>query len=443
MLVVTSNWCAADGSLSAGPAPGLVALFRAEVRLASLRAGVRGDGSYRPASGIAVIFAGDTFDWLTSREWAGDVRPWETTRRAAAARERVAIRSLQLAGRLIATLSSWARLGLRVPEADRRGRPRLDASVRVPVRISLLRGDRDRWLDRWAAPIAGPVAVGNTWTHDAVTVRHGEECEFPWHADGREPTLGESLAVDLVTRFGGWLADDVGPEPRVAVLLRRLVAGRLLDAPVRLWAWLAARQRHGIVSAMERSRVVDGWNRSVCGWHRAARRLGLGRCGGIDVLDDVAAAMTLGHAADGDRHSGPHGPGEAGTARPPRARAAACEILGHPPAGSTPASAGGGRVLCIGPPAVSRPGGGPPQRAGSAWPALFDPPGMPPRIAAAVEPLAPAAAVVAVGPAGPWLDWLSIGGAAAAAHGGHDESEGLGVWRSTASGRGNHVVDAA
>ena len=76
MLVVTSNWCVTDGTLSAGPPRGCLERFRAEVRRASLRCGFGRDGNYRPPDAIDVVLAGDTFDWLVSREWTGDVRPW-------------------------------------------------------------------------------------------------------------------------------------------------------------------------------------------------------------------------------------------------------------------------------------------------------------------------------------------------------------------------------
>ena len=81
MLVVTSNWCVSDGTLSAGPPRRLIDRFRAEVRKASLRGGFRCDGSNRPVDAIDVVLAGDTFDWLISREWTGDVRPWDVGRR--------------------------------------------------------------------------------------------------------------------------------------------------------------------------------------------------------------------------------------------------------------------------------------------------------------------------------------------------------------------------
>jgi hypothetical protein len=447
MLVVTSNWCVTDGSLAAGPAPGLVARLRGQLRLASLRAGIRGDGRYRPLIGITVVFAGDTFDWLTSLEWTGDARPWESSRRAAAARERVVAGSWRLAGRLVATLSAWGRRGIDVPLADQRGRPLAGSRGRVPVRVVILRGDRDRWIDRIA--FAGPrvaLSVGTEWTDGDVLVRHGQEIETLWH-DGGPPTLGESLAVELISRFGRSLQDADGLGRRLPAMLRLLAAGRLVDAPCRLAAWMAARNRDGSLSAPARGRVIDAWNRAVAAWHRAVRRLDLGGGEGVDLPGRLATALTLDARWQHElpmalAHEEP--PCEeplAETAERPPASSGACVVLGHPPAGFAPSSHWKSRVLCIGPAAVRRSGETHPGLPGAAGLAALDPPGM---IRAWADPVVapvPLAAHVARGTAEPWLDWLSLGGAGPG--GRQYDSAGCGIWRSRAAPAGQHIVDAA
>lgn len=449
MLIVTSNWCVPDGSLSAGPAAGLLERFRAEVRRASLRAGFRADGTYRPPTAVAVVLAGDTFDWLTSREWVGDVRPWEASRRAEAARERAAVRSLRLGGRLIATLASWGRRGLVVPAADRRGRPVPGGGCRVPVGVSVLRGDRDRWVDRMTAGGGGipGVSAGSRWDDGDVTVRHGEEIEPPWQEGGREPTLGDSLAVELVARFAASSGEvAAGLRPRMAAAVRGIVVGRLVDAPTRLAGWLNGQVRSGTLSAATRAALVDDWNHAVAGWHRAARRLGVARAAGVDVADDVAAALTL---RDGAGEAFPAvpwpEPGTTAAGTVPLPGPAACEILGHPPAGYMPPPSWRRRLLCIGPPAL------PPacQDCGLGAErvppglALFDPPGMIPRVAAAAWPAVPAAAVVAAGPAGPWLDWLPLVDGGPPPMGRHRDCGPHGIWRSQPCSSRRLVVDAA
>ena len=448
MLVVTANWCVPDGTLSSGPPRTLVARLRAEVRRASLRAGVRPDGSYRPVQAASIVFAGDTFDWLTSREWTGDVRPWESSRRAAAARERVAIASLRQGSRLVGTLMAWARRGFAVPDADRRGRPLPGSFRHVPLRIALLRGDRDRWIDRMVAPDAGHavVSVGTDWTDGIVTVRHGEEIESLWHPGGREPTLGESLAVDLIAQFAILLIDGAGRRPWWPAVVRRLVVGRIIDAPVRLAGWLAARERDGSLVAAERSAAVAAWNQALAGWHRAVRRLDLGDARGIDVADRVAASLAL-PADAGDafgvdatmEHFDPDAP------TPPAAGTAASEILGHPPAGFMPPAVWRRRVLCIGPGALQDAVGQRAERrpAGAAGLALFDPPGMIPRIAGVEDTPLPSAALVGTGATGPWLDWLPLDGGAAVPDCRHGASDRRGIWRSNQSAPGLRIVDAA
>jgi hypothetical protein len=445
VLVVTSNWCIPDGSLVAGPVPGLVGRFRAEVRRACLRAGCGADGRYRPVQGVAVVCAGDTFDWLTSREWIGDVRPGESGRRAAAARERAAASSLRKGVRLLSTLATWVRRGLVVPSADRRGRPLPGSVHRVGVRVSLLRGDRDRWIDGLPVPegMAG-LAVGIRWSDGDVTVRHGEEIEPPWSTCVAEPTLGESLAVELIARFAASLAGAARSWPRGAAVVRGIVLGRVADAPARLAAALDEGARSGTLAAGEREAVAGEWNRAVSAWHRAARRLGVGRAEGVDVVDELASAMTL----SGDA---PPPPATARWSAQPECReddavvAGCCEILGHPPAGYVPSLRRHGRLFCIGPQplqdvALDRGAGGGPRAAGLA---LFDPPGMISGVGDGIAAAVPSAVAVHPGALQSRLEWLSLasGGTPSDAHGGRAWHRG--IWRSQKVSSDWRVVDAA
>ena len=76
MLLVTSNWFLSDGTVFGPPPLRQTEQFFADVQQMALRAGCRRDGSYRPVERIDVVLAGDTFDWLSSREWLGSARPW-------------------------------------------------------------------------------------------------------------------------------------------------------------------------------------------------------------------------------------------------------------------------------------------------------------------------------------------------------------------------------
>ena len=420
MLVVTSNWCVSDGTLSAGPSRWLIDRFRAEVRRSCLRSGFRRDGSYRPVDAVDVVLAGDTFDWLVSREWTGDVRPWDGSRLAAAAVQRIAAGSLRRGKRLLATLSAWMRRGIEVPMADRRGRPLPAVLRRVPVRVAVLCGDRDRWLEQvaagWKPVVNGPV-VGTTWSDGDVIVRHGAELDPLSGACGREPTLGESLAVDLIGRFGASLLDVARLRPLAAGLLRRLAGGCPIDAPQQLAAWLEAHDRGATLPEATRQEVSEAWQRAVALWHRAARRLPLCGDGGVDLVGEVAEWLELGR----DAAKPPQGMW-LDAALPLEMEACGMAVLGHPSATVGASAAWQRRVVCLGP------------RACHARDGLDDDPGTP-------------AAVVVTRPGHTdrQLDWLQM--TSAPLSGNQEEGCGTrGVWLSNAPGDPwafQGIVDAA
>jgi len=421
MLVVTSNWCVSDGTLSAGPSRGFLDRFRAEVRRASLRCGFRHDGSYRPVDTIDVVLAGDTFDWLVSREWTGDVRPWDAGRRAAAARDRVVFEAIGRGRRLLATLAAWMRHGIEVPTADRRGRPMATASRAVPVRVAMLSGDRDRWLTKMvSAPTLSTARawVGTSWSDGDVVVRHGEEMD-PFHTpNGREPTLGESLAVDLIARFGAAIDDLVELRPLAAGLVRRLAGGRVIDAPVRLARWVSDHECRGILATTARQGLVDTWHRSVALWHRAARRLPSGGCAGVDLAGRIADWLERDVGGLDDRSTlwldtipAPE--------MPRIGEAAATLVLGHPATDRGASAVWRRRVVCLGPG------------------------GLHPRERLDDDLGAPAAVLVRPGRDGPQIEWLSLDDGRANAGWQDDGCRVRGVWFSAPPRGAAGIVDAA
>jgi hypothetical protein len=420
MLVVTSNWCISDGTLATGLPSGCVARFRAEVQRASLRCGFRRDGSYRPVEAVDVVLAGDTFDWLVSREWTGDVRPWDPGRRAAASRERVAAAALGRADRLLATLAAWMRRGIEVPAADRRGRPMQAASRLVPVQVAVLSGDRDRWLEEAAGGVLPPgrtAVVGRCWSDGEVTVRHAEELD-PLHAVcGREPTLGESLAVDLIARFGGVLADCAAWRPLAGGLIRRLAAGVLVDAPTRLFNWLSDQEGGGRLTAAGRQELIDAWHRSVVLWQRAARRLSPRGDNGVDLVGRIAEGLAV---DDVRSNAGTNRWLDAvrtgGVAVPPDSAVTA--VLGHPSVDAEASAAWRRQVVCLGP-GVSTPLG-----------RRDDLP-------------TPAAVLIRPERGGRQIEQLPIDNGGSRIGCGHDDERGHGVWLSAASLGRNGIVDAA
>lgn len=281
MLVVTANWSWTDGSLAATPT-GCPSGWLLDVHRAVLRAGFGRDGRYRPVETLDIVFAGDTFDCLTSRAWTARLRPWHGGPQIAALRQRVLFAAARRGRRLLAGLARWAREGMPLPPADRRGRPVERGLTRAAVRITLLAGDRDRWLEQ-AAGIAARhrCHVGRIWADDARVVRHGAEFDpcwsgaDPWTAGAgeRPPFLGESVLVDLVARFAATILGDDPPVRPLRRLVGRLGDAAPLELPAHLAAWLAAGSEGADLPISRRRRIESEWQRAVAAWHREARRV--------------------------------------------------------------------------------------------------------------------------------------------------------------------------
>lgn len=266
MLVVTSNWALGDGTLVPAAAA-WHGMLPAVIHRAVLRAGVRIDGTYRPVDRLDLVLAGDTFDWLVSAEWQSDVKPWQGTVAARETAARVARRSIRSARRLLGPVIQWARLGMSVPAAAR-GRPG-DMQVSIPVRVTLLAGDRDAAVDDYLGrgDARRPVTVGSRWDDGRVTIRHGHDLDPACRASAdrmatreRRPTLSESVAVDLVGRFAAAAKPVVAGVWR---LVRRLAAVGPLGIPAVMEAH--ARGVEGTVAATIWRQCVDEW------WNEARR----------------------------------------------------------------------------------------------------------------------------------------------------------------------------
>ena len=358
MLVVSANWSLGDGTLTAAAAAPHVGVWLQAVHRAAVRAGFRRDGSYRPLDQLQVVLAGDTFDCLMSAAWTGCVRPWHDGRAAQAARRAVLVRSARRGRRLLVGMSRWARSGLSVPTADRRGRPVLAATTRVPVRIALLAGDRDSWLDQACNEAARyGLSIGSVWSDDLTTVRHGldaDPCVLPGEsrrANGRgwQPTIGESVAVDLVARFAAAVMTTSAASVSRSLIPALAACGPLALPPV-FGLWLDASR--GLAASPDelREAVITQWRRSVAAWHRETVRQPPVSPAGLAVCDALAAhfdAVACGLGANVGR--------DVRELLAPRAVAtsSAATVLGHVSPGCS-ADDGGARVICLGPAIASR-----------------------------------------------------------------------------------------
>jgi hypothetical protein len=351
MLVVTANWLFGDGTLAAAATAPHVVSWRQAVHRAALRGGFRRDGNYRPLEALQIVFAGDTLDCLTSSEWTGGLRPWHAGRAAEAARTKVLLHSARRGRRLLAALSRWAREGLVVPAADRRGRPVPGTTAHVSVRVAILAGDRDAWLHEGGDEATRHgVAVGHVWSDDTATVRHGAECDPCAHAAesrwsggcGWQPTLAESVAVDLVSRFGAAML-AAGHAAACRELVARLASHGPLELAAVLWRWLDSA---GSVAGRDalRDSVLTQWRRSVAAWHRETLRQPPACTEGFAVCDALAEVFDAGGRG---RSGAPAAIAERLAARPDGSLAG-CTVLGHVHAATVHLPAAE-RLICLAP----------------------------------------------------------------------------------------------
>lgn len=358
MLVITANWGFTDGTLvAAGFAPPAIRAWLRRVRLAAIHAGFGRDGVYRPPDFLDIVLAGDTFDATISSAWRGRVRPWHGGVRVREARRDVLRGCVRRAAPLLAGLGRLVRRGLDVP-ADHRHRPSAVVAARVPVRVTLLVGDRDRNFAEAAFDVAARGAeLAEVWSDGTVFVGHGHEADPACHLDAeipaedRPPTLGESLAVDLIAPFAATLLDAGTSRRSVTALVEALANAAPLEIPSALAAGIGSPGCEGEPDDAVRQLVVDAWCRAVDDWVRHTRRLPPAVGLPVSPVDDLAAWFT-----------------GAGTGRPPRALAELLEpdsrptgmglrmgtkevpvVLGHPRRAPGVAAA-----ICLGRPAVPR-----------------------------------------------------------------------------------------
>jgi hypothetical protein len=352
MLVVSANWMFSDGTLTAAAAAPHVGVWLQAVHRAAVRAGFRRDGSYHPLDDLQIVLAGDTFDCLTSTAWTGRMRPWHDGRAAQAARHTVLVQAARRGRRLLLGVSRWARHGLPVPTADRRGRPVLATTTPVPVRVALLAGDRDSWLDDACDEAARHgLCIGSVWSDEVTTVRHGLECDpcaalgESRRAGGRgwQPTIGEIVAVDLTARFNAAvMATPAAPVCRS--LVTALAACGPLEIPAVMGRWFESFRGSTATAGEHLEEIGTLWRRSVAAWHRETVRQPPVTPAGFAACDALAALLEA--AARGPDEPLASDARELLVPRPPVTSSGAT-VLGHPPA-TCSLELGSAGVICLG-----------------------------------------------------------------------------------------------
>lgn len=329
MVVVTANWGIGDGSLCASPSRSTVARFVADVQRAAILAGWREPDRYEPVDGADVVFAGDTFDTILSREWLGRCRPWQRGAGARATRERIAASSRSAFRRILAPLLHAAAEGIDLPRAGSNGRPAVGPPVRVPLRVTILSGNLDADIcDVLAGDREGirGLHVGSVWEDGWTRIEHGHDADWFWQGGPGTPSVGASLRIDLLGRFL--------LSPSVAALgdaARRRLAQRLASTDRGVgWDPTSVTPDPG-----ERSALEKDWRAAVATWRRAARAAGLEGDVSCDLVDAIAASL-LGGDPRPTRSAPVWGDLRAALAAqvpPPRSRSGSAErtvVLGHP-----------------------------------------------------------------------------------------------------------------
>jgi len=233
MIVAAANWLISDGSVSRPPRAEAITAFLQGVGRAAARAGLRLDGRYEPVPEVALVLAGDTFDRLASRRWLGRVKPWHRGRTVREIADGVDLGILRNGRRLLRQLARLSIRGIEVPSADHRGRPDLRSPVRVPVRLVLLEGDRDRGISaallpaesRWNGLLRsdrehGRLSFGSRFLagHASasgdtprIEIRHGHEfdpcCQPPESSGAALEGTGLQAAVTRI--LADWPVDEM------------------------------------------------------------------------------------------------------------------------------------------------------------------------------------------------------------------------------------------
>lgn len=285
MLVVSANWGIGDGSLRARPSPATLARFVGQVRRAAVLAGWRGGGRYEPVEGVDVVLAGDTFDWILSREWLGRYRPWQRGAGARETRDRVVASSRSVLRQVLGPLLEAAAIGIDLPRADARSRPDPGRPARVPLRVTLLDGNLDADLGCVLADVAAAIPgllVGAVWEDAHTRVEHGHRGDWSWATLPGSPSLGASLRIDLLGRF--LLSPAVAA---LAPAARRSLADSLSSTDGAAWTEpFVGCQGDGARDALEQD-----WRAAVAAWRRAAGATGVEGDVPFDHLDAIADAL--------------------------------------------------------------------------------------------------------------------------------------------------------
>jgi UDP-2,3-diacylglucosamine pyrophosphatase LpxH len=240
MLVAVSDLHLNDGTCGKSLSAGAFKIFQERLEQLAFSASMRTDGMYRPLESIDLLLLGDIFELIHSTRWLtdkgggiGTVRPWIDPERTELAEkiQEITQAILEHNAESMVVLRQLANgVGVSLPPANVQGKPALETSERVPVRVHIyyMVGNHDwfyhlpgeayhqtRRLIIDAMGLQNPPAPIPHEPHEwdelirlfekyRIFARHGD-CYDKWCYNpdlGRNAaTLGDALSVELVTRF--------------------------------------------------------------------------------------------------------------------------------------------------------------------------------------------------------------------------------------------------
>lgn len=303
MLVVASDIHLSDETVGAVVSDKTFALFASRLRELAYQASWRAGGRYDPVREVDIILLGDILDPLQSTLWfekkpgqEGYVRPWHDPQselfiRKVAEITRAILQKNRAAVDVLKKLSQGDGEGIRLPPADRRGKPALYTRERVTprVRIYYMVGNHDWYyhlpgkaydairaeiieamgLDNLPGPFPhGPEdagALGETFERYRLVARHGDRYDpmsYNPRAGRDSATLADVYTLEVLYRFPHEVNLQLGDElpPMLLQGIQRMINVRpLLATP--LWLFDQVR-RHG-ASKAHYGQVKTMWD-TVC-----------------------------------------------------------------------------------------------------------------------------------------------------------------------------------
>lgn len=243
MIVIVSDLHFTDGTCGETVSPDAVGLFADRLQDLVFNASRRSDGRYVPVESLDLVLLGDILDVVLSKQWlAASVRPWTDSqsdsfvRLVDAVTRSILIRNQEALSGLRAIAAGES---IRIPPADPSGQPAQDAwgdYLAVPVRIHYLCGNHDWYYhlvgpayDRIRRSIRESMALDNpgdvpfpyeieesgrlmdVCLEHRVYPRHGDRFDaFNFSGDRDRSSLGDAIAIDLISRFLVEVEDRLG-----------------------------------------------------------------------------------------------------------------------------------------------------------------------------------------------------------------------------------------